>query len=147
MNTPKYGLSRSERVRGRKLIDRLFSEGNSGFIFPLRYYYLVEAADKTESEKISMMVSVPKRHFKRAVKRNLLKRRVREAFRLNKHILSNTVPEGSRIHIAFIYGHNEIAEFRKIKSTVKRILYDIDKQTHSVSAGAAVSNPTPPSNT
>lgn len=128
MNTPKYGLSRSERLRGRKLTDRLFAEGNSGFVFPLRYFYLTEPFDGHETSTISMMVSVPKRHFKRAVKRNLLKRRVREAFRLNKHILQERLPDGTRIMVAFIYGHNEVAEFPKIQSSIRRILSDIDKK-------------------
>ena len=129
MNTPKYGLSRQERLRGRKLTDRLFSEGKSGFIFPLRYYYLAEKNEDSDTAAISIMVSVPKRHFKRAVKRNLLKRRIREAFRLNKHSLLEKLPDNTKILIAFIYGHNEMAEFPKIQSSVKRILSDIDKKT------------------
>lgn len=144
MKTPKYGLTRSERVRGRKLIDRLFSEGNSGFVFPLRYCYLVEKADTTDSGRVSIMVSVPKRHFKRAVKRNLLKRRIREAFRLNKNILSDSIPDGLKIHIAFIYGCGEVAEFRKIKSTMKRILNDIDKKSNISVRCANPANPANP---
>ena len=78
------GLSRAERLRGDKSIGELFREGRSGFVFPFRYYYLCVPAEAGVPAG-SMLVSVPKKLFRRAVKRNLLKRRTREAFRLEKH--------------------------------------------------------------
>ena len=73
------GLSRAERLRGDKSIGELFREGRSGFVFPFRYYYLCVPAEAGVPAG-SMLVSVPKKLFRRAVKRNLLKRRTREAW-------------------------------------------------------------------
>ena len=66
------------------------------------------------------MVSVPKKLFKRAVKRNLLKRRIREAYRLNKDMLVS--PEGKVTHVLFVYVSKEIMEFSQIEKKVKDIL-------------------------
>ncbi len=68
-----------------------------------------------------MMVSVPKRLFKRAVRRNALKRRIRESYRLQKHIL----PSGSGVDILFVYTDREFAESREIFTVVGRILSEL----------------------
>ena len=68
-----------------------------------------------------ILVSVPKRFFKRAVKRNLLKRRIREAYRLQKELLT-----GSGVDILFSYSHSEIADFQTLYAEVADILGRID---------------------
>lgn len=64
-----------------------------------------------------IMVSVPKRHFKRAVKRNLLKRRMREAYRLNKNLI-----KGGPADILFFYNETELCDFDKICTDIKAVL-------------------------
>src|SRR3712207_1426166 len=83
-------LAKEERICSRTLIDRLFMGGKSKSLtaFPLRAVYLVQETDEPQALQMQMMVSVPKRCFKRAVKRNRVKRQVREAYRKNKQILS-----------------------------------------------------------
>ncbi|MBK9336889.1 MAG: ribonuclease P protein component [Lewinellaceae bacterium] len=83
-------FSRSERLKSRKLIGRLFREGNSYIAYPLRVVWLpVAEMDNAraffEENRAQLAISVPKRVFKTAVARNRLKRQVREAFRLHKH--------------------------------------------------------------
>ena len=68
-----------------------------------------------------MMVSVPKKLFKRAVRRNIIKRRIRESYRLQKGIL----PEGAGADMLFIYNSKEIAESGEIFAAVRAILKDI----------------------
>lgn len=84
-------FSKEERLCSRKAIDRLFNGGGSRSMaaFPLRLVYLKEAADG-EKQAVRLLISVPKRCFKRAVKRNRVKRQIREAYRKNKPLLAES---------------------------------------------------------
>jgi len=66
------------------------------------------------------MVAVPKRHFKRAVRRNLLKRRIREAYRTQKNLLQNSPAD-----ILFFYNSTEVLDFGTIRNDVGKILRSI----------------------
>ncbi len=83
-----FTYPKSEKLKSRTIIGKLFSEGKSVSKFPLRLVY-VENPDATEAIQIG--VSVSKRHFKKAVDRNIFKRQLREAYRLNKHILTGNL--------------------------------------------------------
>jgi len=68
-----------------------------------------------------MAVSVPKRLFKKAVDRNLLKRRIREAYRLNKTDLYKLVQDRNlKLMLIIQYQHREIADFHSIEEAVKK---------------------------
>ena len=91
---PDKSFPRRERLKSKKRIARLFEQGKSGFVYPVRYVLLDDSAEESVAGKdrsLSVLISVPKRHHKRAVERNLLKRRMREAYRLNKQALSGTL--------------------------------------------------------
>ena len=92
-------LSKSERLCGKSAIAGLVDHGKGGTAGCLRYKYLVRADGDAVSR---ILISVPKRSFKRAVKRNLLKRRIRESYRLQKQLL----PAG--VDILFIYLPREV---------------------------------------
>ena len=95
-------LHKSERLDRKKVIEKMFAGGSRSFsVFPLRVVYLpVEELDVP----VSILVSVSKRRFKRAVKRNRVKRQIREAYRLNKHLLSDALSGSqTRLAVAFIY--------------------------------------------
>lgn len=71
--------------------------------FPLRMVYM--PVEQTGGAQAQVLVSVSKRHFKRAVKRNRAKRQIREAYRLNKHLLAERLcqEEGKAVAMAFIW--------------------------------------------
>ena len=75
-----------------------------------------------------IMISVPKKSFKRAVKRNLLKRRIREAYRLGKDIL----PEGKGADILIIYTPKEVLSSTEISSSMGTILSEVSKRLGAV---------------
>jgi ribonuclease P protein component len=76
-----YSFSKEERLCGEKLIERLYHNGSSFILYPFRVVYLPGAF---EGPPVKVLLGAPKRRFKRAVDRNLLKRRMREAYRIHK---------------------------------------------------------------
>ena len=116
-------LSKRERIVSRKLIEQLFSKGSSRSTsaFPLRIVFMDKAREEGEAV-VQILISVSKRHFKRAVKRNRVKRQIREAYRHYKHILANRVPEDKSLAIAFIWQADELFDSQQVKRSVRRLL-------------------------
>lgn len=111
-------LHKSERLDRKKVIEKMFAGGSRSFsVFPLRVVYLpVEELDVP----VSILVSVSKRRFKRAVKRNRVKRQIREAYRLNKHLLSDALSGSqTRLAVAFIYLSDELVPSSVIEERMK----------------------------
>ncbi|SER44927.1 ribonuclease P protein component [Pedobacter rhizosphaerae] len=77
-----YTFRKEERLCSRKHLDLLFKNGSSFLLYPLRISYLF--IDQPAEVKAQVVINVPKKRYKRAVDRNLLKRRIREAYRLHK---------------------------------------------------------------
>ena len=123
----KNSFSKSEHLCGEKRISRLFTQGDAFIAYPLRVVFLIEI--KKDLEYSSVLVSVPKKRFKRAVKRNRLKRLIREAYRLNKHLLIEKLTgKQMQIHIAFNYVSDDELDFVTIEKKVKlSLLKLIDK--------------------
>ncbi|WP_202406023.1 ribonuclease P protein component [Hufsiella ginkgonis] len=80
-----YTFSKEERLCGEKLVSKLFHSGSSFVLYPFKVMWLKETEAMMFPAKI--VISAPKRRFKRSVDRNLLKRRIREAYRLHKEEL------------------------------------------------------------
>lgn len=120
----EHGLSKSERIVSQKLIDTLFKGGGKSMAaYPLRLVYM---PIKTDDDKphAEIMVSVSKRHFKRAVKRNRCKRHVREAYRLNKHIVYAALneKESKAMALAFIWMSDELQEYAAVERSMVTLL-------------------------
>ena len=110
-----------------KAIRRMFGEGRGGFVYPFRYIWI---ADKQEGESegrgIEVMFSVPKKFHKRANKRNLLKRRTREAYRLNREELCERISQaGVEVNLAFIYSTKEVHSYKTVENAVQKILAQV----------------------
>ena len=89
-------------------------------MYPFRVVYNTEIIT---GNKVDMFISVPKRNFKRAVKRNMIRRKSREAYRLNKNRLIETVEKNNiTLHIAFLYIAKEIEEYSFIEKKMKESL-------------------------
>lgn len=111
-------LPKRERLCGKTTIGQLLAKGKHGNVPGLRFLYMTN----TGSETNRIMVSVPKKMFKRAVKRNLLKRRIRESWRKQKHSLLTT----GGTDILFIYPTKEIQTYEQIYSCVGQIIEKIN---------------------
>ena len=105
-------LKKRERLSSKGAVDALLKSGKYGVSGVLKYVYRRDNGLPFSR----IMVSVPKKLFRRAVKRNLLKRRIREAYRLNKSIV---IPgEAGGTDILFIYRSKEIATQADIASMI-----------------------------
>lgn len=113
----KHSLTKQERLSSRNDIQELFDKGSSFCIYPIRVRY-IQKMDKVFSGN-SVMVSVPKRHYKRAVDRNLLKRRIRESYRLNKELLSDVIIP---MNVTFMYVGKQIYSFDFIQEKLILVL-------------------------
>ena len=103
---------------GKKGIERLLAKGRHGNSGQIRYIYMADNG----LDHCRLLVSVPKKNFKRAVKRNLLKRRIRESWRKLKH----NINKGTGIDILLMYSTKEILTYQEIYSNVENIIGKIN---------------------
>lgn len=114
----RYTLPRSQRLRSHGAVDRLFASGESGFIFPFRYVWYAEPDAVASTE---VLFAVPKKFHKRANKRNLLRRRTKEAYRLQQQILRGG-SDPSNLDLALIYSSKEVLPYKTVANAVRRVL-------------------------
>jgi len=105
-------FAKQERLASKKEIEALFKSGKSLFCFPFKIYYLLSDQQYLASKQV--LITIPKRLFKKAVDRNKLKRYFREAYRKHKNTLSLPL-SNKQLHIAFLYVHSEIATSGEIE--------------------------------
>lgn len=115
MGIKQYGFSKKEKLTGKKRIEGLFKEGSS---FYLNAFQIRHLSTPSEDQFHKILISVPKKNFKRAVDRNLLKRRIREAYRLNKHLIDDCEP----LYIGFVYISKQILTFHEIQDQLIKAL-------------------------
>lgn len=126
-----YTLPRSERIRSLKAIRRLFSEGRGGFVYPIRYMALSSDSAQSEESKseergVEVLFSVPKKFHKRANKRNLLKRRMREGYRLNRQLLVEKLgAQAKELDLALIYSAKELHSYKTIENVIRKVLEQV----------------------
>lgn len=117
---PPYTLSKEERIYAQKRIETIFSGSESFIAYPLRVVFTIRELVKGEPS-VAMLVSVSKRRFKRANKRNRVKRLVREAFRLRKYDFADIAElRGISIDLAFLYLKEDLPSFEEIEKAMAK---------------------------
>lgn len=118
----KHTFPKTERLSSVILIEKLFAGGSKSLpAFPLRIVYMPVEGEKLPA--VSVLISVPKKRFKRAVKRNRVKRQIREAYRKHKYLLIDPLKAaGKKAAIAFIWLDNELHASDEIEEKVKKLL-------------------------
>ncbi len=118
----KPTLPKVERLNSRILIEKLFTGGSKSLpAFPLRIVYMPVEGDTLPIATI--LISVPKKRFKRAVKRNRVKRQIREAYRKHKQILIDPLKNSNKkVALAFIWLDNELHDSAEVEAKVVKLL-------------------------
>jgi len=112
ISSKPHGLAKGERLHNVNEIEQLYSQGNSFLKHPLRVVFYCKPLSSFEdggSFGAQVIFSVSKRNFKRAHDRNLIKRRMKEAYRLHKQLLLNATVQGSE-PLVYIFGMQYIAK-------------------------------------
>ncbi len=116
----KFSFYKGERLKKEKLIQELFTKGSSFNLYPFRVVYKPNP-DQEPYHQVLFTVTV--RNFKKAVDRNKIKRRAREAYRLHKHNLNET----PKLLIGFIYIAKDIVPYDQMSIAVNNAIEKLNK--------------------
>lgn len=122
-----YSFKKEERLCNVKLIEKLFTEGSSFLVYPFRIVWLSEV--NTSSYPVQVLISVPKKRFKRSVDRNLIKRRIREVYRLNKleHLFPLLLNQSGGLILGITYIGKEVGDYAFLEKKFKDVLVKLKK--------------------
>jgi ribonuclease P protein component len=125
MTSSRQTLSKSERLKSYKKIRILFAEGQKFRVQPILVFYQFSTNndDQPQQDALQMGVSVGARYFKKAVDRNLLKRRIREAYRKNNQELKDAIHDGkTNLGVFFVYAQQEMNNYQLIEIAMVKAL-------------------------
>lgn len=115
---PDFSFNKGERLTGYKAISALFQSGRGLNVPPFRFIYLPATG---EAVPVRAAITVPKRLFRKAVERNLLKRRIREAYRQQKSAIYQQLSrKGVAIHLVIQYQHREILPYHVLEEGLQK---------------------------
>lgn len=126
-NPANFSFPKNEKLKNKKLFEQLFTEGKSITAFPIKLLYT--KADFDGDIHIKVGVVAPKKKFRSAVKRNRVKRLLREGYRLNKHLVFNNI-EGNFAFL-FLYLGSKMPNYQEVDKAMKQLLETfLKKQSH-----------------
>ena len=124
----KYTLGKQERLKSKKLIEKLYKEGSSVKAFPLRMVFL--QTEHTSDYPAQIGVSVAKRNFKKAPDRNRLKRLMRESYRLQKEVVYNNLDLAYVFMISYL--GKEEKDYEEIYAKMNKLLNLFIKEIQNI---------------
>lgn len=130
----RFTLGKSERLRSRKQIEKLFAEGKSLAVNPFRVYYII--VPRSKQRGVQFGIGVSSKNFKKAVDRNRIKRLAREAWRLqNIELKEKLKTVGSQLDVFFIYTGKDLPDFKIVKDklavALKKLVSKVDENIAS----------------
>ena len=118
-------FSKQERLTSKTVIKELFEKGSSFYIYPFRVKFL----KTTKHLGTKVLIAVPRKTFKRAVDRNFIKRRIKEAYRLNKSELKKTVESGQEgLALAILFVGKQKLDFKETENKLNLVLERLQKE-------------------
>lgn len=141
LNNSGFKFPKEEKLHHRSLVNGLFSKGKSFFEFPFRAAWRPVSHDELTKNfrnivppgigKVQFLVTVPKKKRKKAVDRVLMRRRIKEAYRLNKHMLQAAALKDddlATLSVAIIYSHDKNLEFKTVEEKMKNVISKISQK-------------------
>ena len=125
IDTSDFSFKKEERLCSKKVIDKLFEAGCSFLVYPLKVNYFITPLPTNFRAQAAFTVS--KKLYKKAVHRNLIKRRMRESYRLNKSLLYS-MPYKKQVVFFFIYVEKKITDYRIVETAMIKALKRIAKE-------------------
>lgn len=126
---PPRGLPKRSRLKQRSAIQALFADSASAKAYPLRLVYALHTGEAADAERVRMGFVASKRGFKRAVDRNAIKRRMREAYRLDQARLRAWLTgREATMHGMLIYTGRELPTQRDITKAWTKLLRRLDPE-------------------
>ena len=122
----RHTLRSSERVKSKKIAEELFKRGSSFFLYPfiIRSVTLTPDLSQDETAQTQLLIAVPKKKLRKAVDRNLVKRRIREAYRLNKFTLLDNL-ENKQIAFSLVYVAGKPLDYHFLEEKITSILQQL----------------------
>jgi ribonuclease P protein component len=118
----EFTLGKEERLKSNLSIQELLKQGKTISSYPLKMYWNF-SPDMHQKYPARAAISVPKRKFRKAVDRNLMKRRIREAYRLNKHILYETLDQRQqKIQLIILLLSDEFIPYAQLEKGIRELL-------------------------
>ncbi len=118
-----FQFTKRERIVSKKLIEQMFSRNGSHSLaaFPLRIVYMQRERPEGEPA-VQLLLSVSKRHFKHAVDRNRVKRQLREAYRLNRSVLTDSIPVDKQLLVSFVWLSDSLLSTEVVAARVRGLM-------------------------
>ena len=128
----RFFFRKDERLRSKIAFEYLFEHGSSFRIGMLKFFYVLDVPPAYVKSPLSVAFAAPKRNFKHAVTRNFLKRRMREAYRLHKHSLHESLQEKDRnMAILIVYSSRHKADYATIQNIIVKALNRLSRELSS----------------
>jgi len=121
----RFTFKKRERLCSKKRIDKLFSEGKSFLVHPLKFVYI--SSPISQKFPVQVAFSVGKKNFKHAVRRNFIKRKLRETYRLNKHLLYNALDK-EHVAVFVIFIGKTVPDFKQVDDAMKKGINKLIKE-------------------
>ncbi len=123
-----YSFAKKEHLNSKRNIQYLFEQGNSYFQYPFKVFYHFSPS-KEDDVTASVLFSVGKKNFKRAVDRNRIKRLCRESYRLNKNPLFQALEnKNKKVELAFIYVGKSLPDFHELQARLVKSLHQLHEK-------------------
>jgi ribonuclease P protein component len=124
-------IKRAEKLKSPRIIGELFNSGDTITVFPLKLFWSINNNDQPVPARFA--VAVPARNIRNAVDRNRIKRRIREAYRLNKHIFTEFLSDKKLcFNFVFLFLPKTISSYDQISGALIKILMNISNRSGNI---------------